>query len=149
MSKLEEIKIIIIEDDIYYTELLSKHIVNHLTREESGLRYDIKSYPNAEKCLENLEQDVDIVVMDYYLENDNGDIPFPGINLLNAIQDYCSNARTVVMSADQNADLPVRLFEHGIYEFIVKDKNATEKLSDTLRKMIGDRILDHYLTLGA
>ncbi len=147
MSKLEKIKIIIIEDDIYYTELLSRHIANHLIREESGLAYDIQTYRSAQECLEHLEKDVDIIVMDYYLENDQGDIPFPGTDLLQAIQNYCPAARTVVMSADDTVELPIQLFDQGIYEFIVKDKQATEKLSAALRKMIGDRILEHYLTL--
>ena len=148
MSKLEKIKIIIIEDDIYYTELLRKHVANHLIREESGLAYDIQSFRSAQECLEHLEKDTDIIVMDYYLENDHGDIPFPGTDLLQAIQNYCARAKTVVMSADDNAELPIQLFEQGIYEFIRKDKHATEKLSATLRKMIGDRILEHYLTLA-
>lgn len=149
MSRLKKIKIIIIEDDVYYSELLSKHIINHLTKEESGLVYDIRSYRSAEECLEHLEKDTDIVIMDYYLENDYGDIPFPGLDLLQSINDYCIKARTVVMSADDNKDLPYELFRNGIYEFIVKDKNATEKLSSTLRSMIGDRILDHYLANGS
>jgi two-component system, NtrC family, response regulator AtoC len=146
MSKLKKIKIIIIEDDVYYSELLSKHIMNHLSNEESGLEFNIKSYRSAEECLNNLEKDTDIVIMDYYLENDYGDIPFPGLDLLQAINAYCFNTRTVVMSADENKDLPMELFRNGIYEFIVKDKYATDKLSKTLRKMIGDRILEHYLS---
>jgi DNA-binding NarL/FixJ family response regulator len=147
MSKLKKIKIIIIEDDMYYAQILSKHIMNHLTSEESGLEYDIKTYRSAEDCLNNLEKDTDIVIMDYYLENDYGDIPFPGLDLLQAINAYCFNTKTVVMSADDNKELPLELFRNGIYEFIVKDKNATEKLSETLRRMIGDRILEYYLAM--
>lgn len=149
MIKLKKIKIIVIEDDAYYAKLLEKHIGHHLTREEAELEYDIRIYQTAQDALQNLEKDTDIVIMDYYLENDNGEVLFPGLDLLRTIKSYCEHCKTVVVSADDNQELTMKLFREGIYEFVVKDKNATDNLSTTLRKIIGDKILEQYMVISA
>ena len=149
MEFTKSLKVLIIEDDIYYAAILEKNLKNHMTRDEAGLSYDVKIFQQAEQALQHLEKDTDIVIMDYYLENDNGEIPLSGLNLLESIRAYNPNCKTVVISASSDPELPMQLFEKGIYEFIHKDRDATGKLFTVLRKIIGDIILERIMILDA
>ena len=145
MNMSKPLKVLIIEDDIYYAAILEKNLKNHMTKEEAGLTYDVKIFQQAERALQHLDTDTDIVITDYYLENDQGDIPLSGDDLLKAINSYCRNCRTVVVSASTDPELPLSLFDKGIYEFIQKDRHATEKITSVLRKIIGDIILERIM----
>ncbi len=145
MEITKPLKVLIIEDDMYYAAILEKHLKNHMTREEAGLTYDVKIFRMAEHALQHLDKDTDIVITDYYLEDDQGEIPLSGKELLRAIRDYCPNCRTIVVSASSDPQLPMSLFDHGIYEFIHKDRDATSKITAVLRKMIGDIILERIM----
>ncbi|MEJ2003943.1 MAG: response regulator [Cyclobacteriaceae bacterium] len=145
MELKKRLKVLIIEDDMFYAAILEKHLKNHMTREEAGLTYDVKIFRQAESALQHLDKDTDIIITDYYLEDDQGEIPLSGMDLLRAIRDYCPECRTIVVSASSDPQLPLRLFDRGIYEFIHKDRNATEKITAVLRKMIGDIILERIM----
>jgi DNA-binding NtrC family response regulator len=149
MKLTKSLKVLIIEDDIYYAAILEKNLKNHMTREEIGLNYDVKIFQQAESALQHLEKDTDIVIMDYYLENDQGEIPLAGMDLLKAIKNYCPNCKTIVVSASSDPTLTMSLFDNGIYEFIHKDRNATEKITTVLRKIIGDILLERIMILDA
>jgi len=145
MDPAKRLKVLIIEDDMYYAAILEKHLKNHMTREEAGLTYDVKIFRQAERALEHLEKDTDIVIMDYYLEDDQGEIPLSGQELIRAIADYNPHCKTIVVSASADPQLPLKLFDKGIYEFVHKDRDATARITAVLRKMIGDIILERIM----
>ncbi|MBL3656635.1 response regulator [Fulvivirga sediminis] len=141
----KEIKIAIVEDDIFYAEALRKYIDNEFSKSGNSLDVKVNHYLSAQQCLEETDADVDIILLDYYLEDDAGDIPFPGISLLRAINSYWKRSKVIVISGQNNQEVTIELFQNGIYEYIMKDEQTFSRLSSTLRRAIREKILDYYI----
>lgn len=145
MNLLSNIKIVIAEDDQYYAESLKAHIQNHLVKAESNLNFDIKQYSSAQGCLNNIEKDTDIIILDYNLESYSGNVHYSGKELLKIINGFCEDCKVIVVSGQKDQDVAIELFQIGIYEYIVKDEDTFIRLSSTLRRAIRDKILNHYI----
>ncbi|UII21128.1 response regulator [Fulvivirga ligni] len=141
----KEIKVAIVEDDIFYAEALKKHVENEFSKGANSLDLKINHYLSAQECLELTDKDVDIILLDYYLEDDAGDIPFPGMTLLNAIKDNWRNTKVIIVSGQNNQDVTIKLFQSGIYEYITKDETTFFRLSATMRRAVREKILDSYI----
>ncbi|UII29158.1 response regulator [Fulvivirga maritima] len=141
----KEIKIAIVEDDIFYAEAIKKHIDNEFAKSGNSLDVKVNHYGTAQQCLEETESDVDIILLDYYLEDDAGDIPFPGVPLLKAINSYWKKSKVIVISGQNSQEVTIELFKNGIYEYIMKDEQTFSRLSSTLRRAIREKILDYYI----
>ena len=102
-------------------------------------------YLSAQECLELTDRDVDIILLDYYLEDDAGDIPFPGLTLLTAIKSNWKNTKVIIVSGQNNQEVTLQLFQHGIYEYITKDETTFFRLSATIKRAIREKILDAYI----
>ena len=65
------IKIFIVEDDPYYNRLLTKY-VETLCNEKvyPQCKFEIHSFLTAHECIEQLDDDISIMLLDYFLFND-------------------------------------------------------------------------------
>lgn len=145
MNLISNIKIVIVEDDQYYAESLKAHIQNHLVKAESNLTFDIKHYFSAEGCLNGLEKNIDIIILDYNLESTSAHLHYSGEELLKIINGFCNDCKVIIVSGQKDQEVAIELFQIGIYEYIEKDEDALIRLSSTLRRAIRDKILDHYI----
>lgn len=137
MEKSKIIKIAIVEDDFYYNRMLKKFLENHFHKKQNlQLNLEIKAYSSAQDFLENLEKDTDIIFLDYYLENDFGEIPFTGYDLLHSINDYCNDCKVIIISAQDSIDTTIELFQEGIYEYIVKDVDSLLRVTSVVDEII-------------
>lgn len=137
MSKSKVIKIAIVEDDFYYKKMLKKYLENHFHKVQNlNLELEITAYSSAQDFLENLEKDIDIIFLDYYLENDFGEIPFTGQDLLQTIKDFCNDCKVIIISAQDSIDTTIELFKEGIYEYIVKDVDSLLRITSVVDEIV-------------
>lgn len=129
MEMKSVIKILIVEDDAFYMQTVKKHLKNLEKTRFLEHKFEIKTSKAADDCMEKLEKDTDIVIMDYYLENDEGQVLFPGTYLLRAINLYCDNCRVIVLSGQKSQVVTKKLIKMGIYDYIIKDNHALEQLT--------------------
>lgn len=145
MNLLSSIKIVIAEDDQEYAEILKRQIQNHLVRAESNLAFDIRQYNSAQACLNNIEKDADIMLLDYDMQHNSGDVHYTSKELLKIIKGFCNDCKMIVISGQKDQQVAIDLFQIGIYEYILKDEDTLVRLSSTLKRAIKDKILDHYI----
>ena len=131
-----KIKILIVEDDIFYLKMVKRHVNNLKRAVFPKQSFEILTSSTADDCMEKLDKDTTIVIMDYYLENDQGEVVFPGIYLLQAINLFCDDCKVIVVSGQQSKQIAINLIKTGIYEYIVKDKDTFIRLASTLDKII-------------
>lgn len=135
MSK--NIKIAILEDDLYYNKLMTKYI-NTLCSEiiNSHSSYEINSFRSALDCLENIDEELDIMLLDYNLSDENDIIKLNGEDVLDIIKKHCPNCKVILVTANQNASTTISLIKQGIHEYIDKNDNSREKIGSTVRSLI-------------
>lgn len=99
----QQVEILIMEDDIFYNNLIAKTIFNLQQKHEIKTRFSftIKQYTNPDECLQkakdyNFEPSITIAFVDYYL----GD-GINGKHLVNLLLERNKNMKIVLMSQSE------------------------------------------------
>jgi len=136
MSMQSRFKIVIVEDNEFYNNLLTRQLKNYTDEiaRDKGFEFDIQSYTNASDCIRNLTPDTDIAIVDYYLgEGKNA------LDMLKIIQQKCPGCRVVVMSQVKNMKTSFETLNEGAYTFIYKDRDALMQSCYLVEDIINER----------
>jgi DNA-binding NtrC family response regulator len=115
--------IFIVEDNSVYNKLIANHLHTHkLIRTES--------FSSGEECLKNIHRKPDIVIQDYLLDGING------IDVLIATKKKYPETQFIFLSGQDKIEVAINSMKLGAYDYIVKDQNALNKLTDKINKLI-------------
>lgn len=118
----KNLKIFVVEDDLWYGELL----VHHLTMNPD---YEVVKFTSAKEIIANLHLQPDVITLDYSLPDLNGD------EVLKRIKTELPNTAVVVISGQENISTAINLLKKGAYDYIVKDEETKERLWNTLNNI--------------
>jgi len=130
-SAYKNISLFIVDDNEAFMNLIEMHLVN---KEEEGTfqaHFNITKFTNGEECLLSLHQNPDLILLDYYLNNDdvslmNGDAVFRKIMEINPHQ------KVVMLSGQEEYGVVHTLIKQGLREYIMKDEEMFENLHHVL-----------------
>lgn len=137
MLRDREIKIVIVEDDLYYNKTLKKYIET-ICNEQIYRKYKfiIKSYLTAHECIEELEDDTDLMLLDYYLVNKDDDEVLTGEDVLDEVNEHCNNCKVIMISSQENPQITEHLKEKGVVQYIDKRVNTKNRIGAEIQKII-------------
>ncbi|WP_299760547.1 sigma-54 dependent transcriptional regulator [uncultured Pontibacter sp.] len=115
-------KIFILDDDVWYSELLEYHL-------SLNPDYELTKFHSAKDCLTNLHQRPDVITLDYSLPDKNG------AEVLNKIREQSPDTQIIVISGQKDVATAVDLLKKGAYDYIVKDEDTPERLWNTINKI--------------
>jgi DNA-binding NtrC family response regulator len=115
-------KIFIVEDDVWYSEVLEYLL-------KLNPEYEVYKYTAGQDCLDNLHLNPAIVTLDYSLEDMNGG------EVLKRIKAHNPNINVVVISGQDDVSTAISLLKDGAYDYIVKDDDAKDRLWNTVRNI--------------
>ncbi|HOS48391.1 MAG TPA: sigma-54 dependent transcriptional regulator [Bacteroidia bacterium] len=115
-------RIFVVEDDLWYGELL----VHHLTLNPD---YEVRRFENARDAIANLHLSPDVITLDYSLPDMNGDEALKRMKL------ELPNVAVVVISGQENISTAIDILKKGAYDYIVKDDEAKERLWNTVNNI--------------
>jgi DNA-binding NtrC family response regulator len=107
-------QIFIVEDDLWYGEILSYHL-------SLNPDYKVTRFESANACLEKMHLKPDLITIDYSLPDMQGDVLFKKIREINP------NIPVVVISSQEEVSVAVKLLKLGVSDYFVKDE-ATKDL---------------------
>ena len=136
------IKIVIVEDDLYYNKALTKYISDTCSSEVyPDFDFEIKSYVNVQQCIANMDDDTDIMILDYVLMNEAADEVLYASDIMDVVKGYNPKCKFIVISGQQNPHIITELKSLGIYDYIDKNEYGRNKIGSVVRKIIDDRQL--------
>lgn len=115
-------KIFILDDDVWYSELLEYHL-------SLNPDYELKKFHSAKDCLSNMYQRPSVVTLDYSLPDKNGD------EVLKKIKEQNPDTQVIIISGQEDVATAVDLLKKGAYDYIVKDEDTPERLWNTINKI--------------
>jgi response regulator of citrate/malate metabolism len=141
MEKRRNIKIYIVEDDKYFNQLMTKYVGAICeSLQYNGFDFEIKSFSNAHQCIEKLEGDVDFMFLDYYLNNfDEPDI-LTGEDVISEVKTFCPDCKIVIVSELRDAKKTRELQNLGIYGYVDKNLNSSNRIGSILQEAIREKI---------
>lgn len=108
-------KIIIVEDDPWYGELIKHHL-------SLNPDFELTLYTTGKELLNKLHHTPDLICMDYGLPDYTGD------KLLKAIHAVNNHIPIIVISAQEEINVAVELLKAGAKDYIIKDDHTKEQL---------------------
>jgi len=115
-------RIIIAEDDAWYSELLSYHLALNPD-------YEVSVVSTGKELLEQLHTNPAVVTLDYALPDANGS------ELLQRVKRELPHTEVVIVSGQQDVSTAVQLLRDGAYDYVVKDVEAKDRLWNTVNNI--------------
>ena len=106
-------RIFIVDDDPYWTALLSQMLTDF------GFA-NIETFSNGKDCINKLHLNPSLVFLDYQMEDING------LFVLKAIKEYYPGIGVVFCTAHEDLSVAVNAMKYGSFDYLLKS-NANKK----------------------
>jgi two-component system, OmpR family, response regulator len=124
MSKEKKILLFLVDDDALFLKSLEIEFKNNTESE-------IQTYSTGEICIENLSQNPDAIVLDYYLNGIDRDA-INGLETLDRIKALNPEIPVIMLSSQDSIDVAVNCMKHKAHDYIVKSETAFLRLQKTI-----------------
>jgi two-component system response regulator AtoC len=119
--------IFVVDDDAIILKLI--------VAEMKALKMDVMSFSYGEECIPELYLKPDLVILDYIFVK--GDTPvLSGLEILQEIRKLYQDLPVIILSGQESGNTVLELIKLGIEEYIIKEKNFTSKLKDSVISII-------------
>ena len=93
--------------------------------------YEVKSYFTGEECVENLNLNPDLIILDYYL-GDIDSTSMSGMDTLVKIVKTNKDLDVIILSREKNPELIQKFIKKGAKKYVIKDDYFIDTLIDTI-----------------
>ena len=121
MINKQKIKLFLVDDDALYLKSLE---IEFMERGE----FKIETYSTGELCLENLNHNPDIIILDYELSGIDKKA-MNGIDVLDKIKAYDPEIPVIMLSSQDKIEVAVNCMHHKAFDYVVKSETAFLRLN--------------------
>jgi two-component system OmpR family response regulator len=123
-----KIKKIFIVDDV---EMLATALEDYITGKTP---HKVKTFGTGEECLRNLDEEPDVIVLDYYLNTVQKDAA-NGMEILQHIKKNYPKIHIIMLSSQERYGLAMQTIQKGAEQYVIKDEDAFDKIVQMINEM--------------
>jgi DNA-binding NtrC family response regulator len=123
MENQNQFKFFIVDDDIFCANMYEQYLKNANYK-------DITFFSNGNDCLNNLNQNPDIILLDHNMED------LTGFEVLKKVKRFNPNIYVVMVSGQENIKTAVDALKYGAFDYVIKDANVCDKLTQIINNII-------------
>ncbi|NQY68016.1 MAG: response regulator [Flavobacteriales bacterium] len=127
MKSYKTTKIVIVDDDPFFTELVKENL-------EEKNYCDLEIYHSGQECVDNIDSDTDIVLLDHEMEGG-----LNGIETLKGIRNLKINTDVIFLTGQDDPQVARNALKHGAYDYVIKNESAMHRLIFTITNLRIDR----------
>ncbi len=127
MDHLQNRLVFIVEDNAMYSLMLEYKLSN-----DSIIK--CMCFKSGEECLQNLELDPMLIILDYWLPGMNGKETFEKIKKM------APDIPVVILSRNKDRDLEKKLLRLGVHDYLNKEEDAANQIKDIINSVV-DQII--------
>lgn len=105
----------------------------------------IKTFTTGELCLENISQNPDVIILDYFLNSVDKNA-INGLETLDRIKAANHTIPVVMLSSQDKIDVAVNCMKHQAFDYIVKSETAFIRLQKTITTIFHYQKLEKALS---
>jgi DNA-binding NtrC family response regulator len=113
-------RIFVVEDNPQYARFL-QYVIS------LNPSYEVKVFYSGRELLENLQQEPDIITLDYSLPDTTGE------ELIGRIKSRLPQTHVIIISAQEDISTAVQLLKLGAYDYITKDEDTKNRLHNSIQ----------------
>jgi DNA-binding NtrC family response regulator len=118
--------IFIVDDEL----LLSEMLTDYLKDQYEG--FQIKSFSTGEACLQSLDEQPDVVVLDYYLNSKERDAA-NGIDILKQIKKRNRALPVIMLSSQESYGTAAQTILYGAVHYVIKGQDAFKEIFELIK----------------
>jgi response regulator of citrate/malate metabolism len=130
----DRIKIVIVEDDSFYGEILRKYVCQVMERMVPPTQTSVIHFASAKECLESLDSDTRLFLLDHNLGDSNAQ---SGLDLLKVIKERCPNSETIIVTNHSDFATINEFTLQGADRYILKNQDTPIRIITTLKQLLG------------
>jgi two-component system OmpR family response regulator len=115
-----KIKLFLVDDDAVFLNSLKIQFLNEAD-------FDIETYNTGELCLENLDKNPDVIILDYHLDGVTKNA-MNGLKTLDTIKKTKPEIPIIILSSQDKIEVAVKCMHHKAIDYVVKSETAFFRL---------------------
>jgi CheY-like chemotaxis protein len=119
--------IYIVDDDPVVNMLVNRRLTSE--------GYLVKSFRYGEECLNELNADPDLIILDYYFISEDKEV-MNGMEVYTRIMELMPRNHVIILSGQENGEIVLELARKGIDDYIIKDHNLIDNLILSVRESL-------------
>ncbi len=132
MRTQRRIDVVIIEDN----KLFKLALKSHLEFAFIDRKIKVHIFGAGENSQERIKRDLtEIVILDYHLDSEI-DGAADGIAVLDTIKKESPSTNVIMLTSETDMDIIVKSFQHGAYDYIIKNEFQFDKLKLSMGRII-------------
>lgn len=120
MKPKNKVKLFLVDDDVVFLKSLEMEF-------NACGDFDVETYATGERCIANLSNGPDVIILDYLLDGTDKDA-MHGIATLDKIRAYNADIPVVMLSAQDKIEVAVNCMHHKAFDYVVKSETAFLRL---------------------
>lgn len=115
--------IFIVDDDPFINTLIEKKFTSD--------HYTVESYGYGEECLDSIDKDPDLIILDYCFYKKNMEV-MNGMQVLDRIRQIKPRMPVIMLSGQDRGEVLLDLAKKGIDDYIIKDTDLVQNLNNAI-----------------
>jgi two-component system OmpR family response regulator len=128
MSEFNKHLVFVVEDNSFFLDI----VTTHLSDNDNLI---VRSFITAEEAIEKLNENPEIIVLDYYLDKDNPDA-MNGMQAMLKIKEIGCRAKIIILSGQDSLETAGELIDEGAFDYVIKDSDAIKILEKKIDKAL-------------
>lgn len=98
----------------------------------------MSTFTNGEDCLKKIGDNPDIVVLDYYLNDDENPNAMDGLEVLKKIKETSEDSAVIMLSGQDKLQVAIDSIKNGAYEYVAKSESTFVRIQNVVRNIIAN-----------
>jgi DNA-binding NtrC family response regulator len=98
-------------------------------RERFGNEVVISVFNDGQSCIEKMDEQTHVVILDYYLNGKNG------LDILQEIKTRNQNTEVIMLSGNEDIVSAIEALKRGAKDYIIKDTGSLKRISALVNRM--------------
>jgi two-component system, OmpR family, response regulator len=137
MKNVNKIKLFLVDDDAVFLKLLEIQFLEHAD-------FEIETFPTGELCLMHLDQNPDVIILDYHLDGIEKHA-MNGIQTLDKIKNMNSDIPVIMLSSQDKIEVAVDCMHHRATDYVVKSETAFLRLQKVITNIFSYKKMEKEL----
>jgi len=126
MKNIKDKKIFIVDDNLYWSEILCQML------KEIGFT-DIHLFSNGIDCIVNIHLNPALVFLDYQMEE------MDGLEILKQIKAYYPGIGVVFCTGNEDLSVALNAIQYGSEEYLLKENGTKKELEAMINRIISSK----------
>ena len=137
MLNEKKIKLFLVDDDALFLKSLQIEFME-------SANFEIQTFSTGELCLENLNENPDVIILDYHLDGIKKGA-MNGLEVLDKIKLFNDQIPVIMLSSQDKIDVAIKCIHHKAADYVVKSETAFLRLKQIITKVLHNQKIDKQL----